>query len=204
MGRWGTAPACLAGLTCGECELAAAARRICARGRNSRASMSTAVLHEAIADARFAVALPEHYSRAGRSFAVRRTDPAGESLRGGPPRRAWACTGSAPRRTSSRSSAHARAPGVIRFRGGRAMPRRRISPARLGAVWAAASDERPPQSLDAAIIFDAGGRPWCRRHCARWRPGGTVICAGIHMSDIPGPFSLPDPLGERYCDRWRT
>ena len=60
----------------------------------------------------------------------------------------------------------------------------------LGAVWAGASDESPPQPLDAAIMFaPVGGLvPLALRALAR---GGTVVCAGIHMSDIPSfPYSL--------------
>jgi alcohol dehydrogenase, propanol-preferring len=54
----------------------------------------------------------------------------------------------------------------------------------LGAVWAGGSDESPPQELDAAIIFAPVGPlvPLALRALA---PGGTVVCAGIHMSDIP-------------------
>ena len=54
----------------------------------------------------------------------------------------------------------------------------------LGAEWAGSSDEKPPEELDAAIIFAPVGAlvPAALRVLAR---GGTVVCAGIHMSDIP-------------------
>jgi propanol-preferring alcohol dehydrogenase len=54
----------------------------------------------------------------------------------------------------------------------------------LGAVWAGGSDERPPEPLDAAIIFATAGElvPQALRTV---RKGGRVVCAGIHMSDIP-------------------
>jgi propanol-preferring alcohol dehydrogenase len=54
----------------------------------------------------------------------------------------------------------------------------------LGAAWAGPSDATPPQPLDAAIIFapDGGLVPLALRAVA---PGGTVVCGGIHMSDIP-------------------
>ncbi len=54
----------------------------------------------------------------------------------------------------------------------------------LGAVWAGGSDEAPPQPLDAALIFAPVGAlvPAALRAVAK---GGTVVCAGIHMSDIP-------------------
>jgi propanol-preferring alcohol dehydrogenase len=55
----------------------------------------------------------------------------------------------------------------------------------LGAVWAGGSDEMPPEPLDAAIIFATAGElvPVALKAV---RKGGRVVCAGIHMSDIPG------------------
>ncbi|MBC7483568.1 MAG: zinc-dependent alcohol dehydrogenase family protein [Rhizobacter sp.] len=55
----------------------------------------------------------------------------------------------------------------------------------LGAIWAGGSDEAPPQPLDAAIIFATVGDlvPVALKAV---RKGGRVVCAGIHMSDIPG------------------
>ncbi len=61
---------------------------------------------------------------------------------------------------------------------------------RLGAVWAGGSDQAPPEPLDAAIIFAPVGPlvPAALQHTA---PGGTVVCGGIHMSDIPAmPYRL--------------
>ncbi|MEW5847853.1 MAG: zinc-dependent alcohol dehydrogenase family protein [Myxococcota bacterium] len=60
----------------------------------------------------------------------------------------------------------------------------------LGAVWAGSSDEKPPEELDGAIIFAAAGElvPTALRAV---RKGGTVVCAGIHMSDIPSfPYAI--------------
>jgi alcohol dehydrogenase, propanol-preferring len=60
----------------------------------------------------------------------------------------------------------------------------------LGAEWAGGSLELPPEELDAAIVFAPVGElvPVALRATAR---GGTVVCAGIHMSDIPGfPYEL--------------
>lgn len=60
----------------------------------------------------------------------------------------------------------------------------------LGCEWAGWSDEPPPEELDAAIVFAPVGElvttalPWLAR-------GGVVVCAGIHMSDIPSfPYEL--------------
>jgi propanol-preferring alcohol dehydrogenase len=60
----------------------------------------------------------------------------------------------------------------------------------LGAAWAGGSDESPPEPLDAAIIFAPAGElvPAALRAVAK---GGTVVCAGIHMSDIPSfPYEI--------------
>ena len=60
----------------------------------------------------------------------------------------------------------------------------------LGAVWAGSSSERPPQELDAAILFAPVGA-LVPLALAALRPGGRVVCAGIHMSDIPAfPYHL--------------
>ena len=53
-----------------------------------------------------------------------------------------------------------------------------------GAVWAGGSSEAPPVKLDAAIVFASAGELVVRALEAL-APGGTVVCAGIHMSDIP-------------------
>ena len=60
----------------------------------------------------------------------------------------------------------------------------------LGAEWAGASGEAPPEPLDAAILFAPAGElvPAALRAVER---GGTVVCAGIHMSDIPSfPYRI--------------
>jgi propanol-preferring alcohol dehydrogenase len=60
----------------------------------------------------------------------------------------------------------------------------------MGASWAGSTDESPPEELDAAIIFAPAGQlvPIALRDV---RKGGTVVCGGIHMSDIPSfPYSL--------------
>jgi alcohol dehydrogenase, propanol-preferring len=66
---------------------------------------------------------------------------------------------------------------------------------KLGAKWAGGSDEKPPEKLDAAIIFAPVGElvPVALRSLAK---GGIVVCGGIHMSDIPS-FPYADLWGER-------
>ena len=66
---------------------------------------------------------------------------------------------------------------------------------RLGAAWAGGTDDAPPEPLDAALVFAPAGAlvPLALRALAR---GGTVVCAGIHMSDIPS-FPYEDLWQER-------
>jgi propanol-preferring alcohol dehydrogenase len=63
----------------------------------------------------------------------------------------------------------------------------------LGAKWAGGSTDAPPEQLNAAIIFASAG-PLVPQALKHLKPGGTVVCAGIHMSDIP---SFP------YEDLWK-
>jgi len=62
--------------------------------------------------------------------------------------------------------------------------------AELGCAWAGGSDEQPPEQLDAAILFaPVGGLVPAALRAVR--KGGTVVCGGIHMSDIPSfPYAL--------------
>ncbi len=60
----------------------------------------------------------------------------------------------------------------------------------LGAAWAGGTDQGPPQALDAALIFAPVGAlvPTALRHIEK---GGCVVCAGIHMSEIPSfPYAI--------------
>ena len=60
----------------------------------------------------------------------------------------------------------------------------------MGADWAGGSDERPPEPLDAAILFAPVGA-LVPAALAAVSKGGRVVCAGIHMSDIPAfPYRL--------------
>ncbi len=94
------------------------------------------------------------------------------------------------------SSAHIIAQ-VARFQGRRVFAFTRpgdeagqTSARELGAEWAGDSLTAPPEELDAAIIFASAGElvPAALRAIAK---GGTVVCAGIHMSDIPSfPYDI--------------
>jgi propanol-preferring alcohol dehydrogenase len=65
----------------------------------------------------------------------------------------------------------------------------------LGAVWAGASDQRPPAQLDASLVFAPAG-PLVPAALAVARKGGVVVCGGIHMSPIPS-FEYALLWGER-------
>jgi alcohol dehydrogenase, propanol-preferring len=65
----------------------------------------------------------------------------------------------------------------------------------LGADWAGSSEDRPPEPLDAAIIFAPVG-PLVPLALSATAKGGVVVCAGIHMSDIPS-FAYELLWGER-------
>ena len=94
------------------------------------------------------------------------------------------------------SSAHIHAQ-VARFQGRRVFAFTRPGDERtqafargLGAEWAGSSLEAPPEELDAAIIFASAGElvPAALRALAK---GGRVVCAGIHMSEIPSfPYEI--------------
>lgn len=66
---------------------------------------------------------------------------------------------------------------------------------RLGAAWAGSSTEAPPRNLDAAILFAPAGE-LVPLALAEVRKGGAVVCAGIHMSDLPS-FPYERLWGER-------
>jgi alcohol dehydrogenase, propanol-preferring len=66
----------------------------------------------------------------------------------------------------------------------------RVFALELGCEWAGWSDERPPEELDAAIVFAPAGE-LVPAALAALAKGGTVVCAGIHMTDIPSfPYEL--------------
>ncbi len=66
---------------------------------------------------------------------------------------------------------------------------------RLGARWVGDASQQPPEKLDAALIFAPAG-PLVPAALGHMEKGGCVVCAGIHMSDIPG-FAYADLWGER-------
>lgn len=178
------------GWTCGECRYCRSGREnLCERARFTGHDLDGGYAEYAVADERFCIAIPEQVS------ALQAAPLLCAGLIG---YRALGMTGDGKRLGlfGFGSAAHlilqvARGQGRRVFAFTRPGDRdgQRFA-MELGAEWAGGSDETPPEELDAAIIFaPAGGFvPVALRCVGR---GGVVVCAGIHMSDIPSfPYEL--------------
>lgn len=195
------------GWTCGECRYCTSGREnLCARARFTGCDRDGGYAELTVADARFCFPLPERTVAAADPQA---SDPLADvqlapllcaGLIG---YRALRMTGDAQRLGLYGFGAAAHLICQVAVHEGREVfaftregDRAGQRFARgLGAVWAGTSTERPPEELDAALIFAPVGAlvPLALRAVAR---GGSVICAGIHMSDIPS-FPYVDLWGER-------
>jgi propanol-preferring alcohol dehydrogenase len=178
------------GFTCGECRFCASGREnLCERARFTGYDRDGGYAEFAVADPRFCFAIPERYADAEAApllcaglIGYRALRAAGDAERLG--------------LYGFGAAAHVIAQ-VARHQGRRvfAFTRRGDEPGQefarsLGAEWAGASDELPPEPLDGAILFAPVGAlvPAALRAVEK---GGTVVCAGIHMSDIPSfPYEL--------------
>jgi len=178
------------GWTCGDCTYCRSGREnLCDRARFTGYQIDGGYAEYACADQRFIFKLPEGYSDAEAApllcaglIGYRSLVMAGDARRLG--------------LYGFGAAAHIIAQ-VARHQGREvyAFTRRGDSEGQqfarqLGAVWAGDSDTRPPVELDAAILFAPVGSlvPTALRAVAK---GGTVVCAGIHMSDIPSfPYHL--------------
>jgi propanol-preferring alcohol dehydrogenase len=181
--------------TCGKCRYCLAGNEnLCEFARFTGYTLDGGYAEYAVADARYCLHLPERYSDAEAApllcaglIGYRAYRAAGDAINLG--------------LYGFGASAHllaqvARAEGRRIFAFTRSDDFESQQFARsLGAVWAGNSDESPPEPLDAAIIFAAVGSlvPAALRAT---RKGGRVVCAGIHMSDIPS-FSYDLLWGER-------
>jgi alcohol dehydrogenase, propanol-preferring len=178
------------GWTCAECRYCRSGQEnLCDRARFTGYHLDGGYAEEAVADERFCFAIPESYPDAQAApllcaglIGYRSLGFAGDAARIG--------------LYGFGASAHivaqvARSQGRRVFAFTRAGDDAAQSLAReLGAEWAGGSDSSPPEELDAAIIFaPVGALVPAALHAVR--KGGTVICAGIHMSDIPSfPYEL--------------
>ena len=178
------------GLTCGECQYCRAGREnLCERALFTGYSRDGGYAQEVLADARYCLALP----REGAAAELAPLLCAG--LIG---YRAYRIAGE-PRNLGLYgfgAAAHLLAQ-VARAQGGRVFAFTRPGDTAgqrfaraLGAVWAGGSDEPPGEPLDAAIVFaPVGALVPAALKCVR--PGGRVVCAGIHMSEVPAfPYRL--------------
>jgi propanol-preferring alcohol dehydrogenase len=177
------------GWTCGECRFCASAREnLCERARFTGYTLDGGYAEYAVVDARYCVPLPDGDAVAQAPLlcagliGFRALSLAGEAQRVG--------------LYGFGASAHILAQ-LARHQGRRvfAFTREGDGAAQalareLGCEWAGASTESPPEPLDAALIFAPVGAlvPAALKAV---QPGGVVVCAGIHMSDIPSfPYSL--------------
>jgi len=180
------------GWTCGECEYCTSDREnLCNRARFTGYTIDGGYAEFTVADARFAFSIPDAFDDVAAAPLLCAGLIGYRSLRK---------TGDAQRLGiyGFGAAAHIIAQAA-RFEGRKifAFTRKGDREAqefarKLGATWAGGSDEAPPEELDAAIIFAPVGAlvPAALRVMKR---GGTVVCGGIHMSDIP---SFP------YRDLW--
>ena len=178
------------GWTCGECEFCRGGREnLCDRAKFTGYTLDGGYAEFALADERFCFLIPEKYSDAEAAPLLCAGLIGYRSLvKTGPAKRLGLYGFGA--------AAHIIAQ-VAKFQGREvfAFTRRGDSEAQtfaksLGAVWASDSETPPPVPLDAAIIFaPVGGLvPLALKAVAK---GGTVVCGGIHMSDIPSfPYDL--------------
>jgi propanol-preferring alcohol dehydrogenase len=178
------------GWTCGECRYCRSGREnLCDFARFTGRDIDGGFAELAVVDRRFCFALPDSYGDVEVApllcaglIGYRALRLAGDGLRLG--------------LYGFGASAHIVAQ-VARAQGRTVFAFTRPGDARtqqfaleLGAKWAGGSLERPPEELDCAIIFAAAGElvPAALRAVAK---GGVVVCAGIHMSDIPSfPYEL--------------
>ena len=178
------------GWTCGSCAFCIRGREnLCDAARFTGCSVDGGFAEYVVADERFCFPIPEAYSDAEAApllcagmIGFRALRMTGEAKRVG-----FYGFGSAAHlltqiATSTHREVHAfTRPGDVE---GQCFART------IGAAWAGGSDESPPVTLDAAIIFASVGAlvPQALRAVAK---GGIVVCAGIHMSDIPSfPYSI--------------
>lgn len=183
------------GWTCGVCIYCTTGREnLCDRARFTGYDIDGGYAEYAVADARFCFPIDRSYSDIEAApllcaglIGYRSLNAAGDGVRLG--------------LYGFGASAHLVAQ-VARYQGRRVYAMTRPGDTasqefamRVGAVWAGGTDETPPEELDAAIIFAPVGAlvPVALGAVAK---GGTIVCAGIHMSDIPS-FSYDLLWGER-------
>lgn len=177
------------GWTCGECEYCLSAREnLCERARFTGYTIDGGYAEFAVADARFTFRIPDRFDDAGAAPLLCAGLIGYRSLRkAGDAKRLGIYGFGAAAHIVAQVARHEQRDVFAFTRPGDTDAQEFARS--LGAHWAGGSDEAPPQELDAAIIFAPLGAlvPAALRVLKR---GGKVVCAGIHMSDIPAfPYS---------------
>jgi propanol-preferring alcohol dehydrogenase len=183
------------GWTCGTCEFCRTGREnLCRRARFTGYDIDGGFAEYAVADARFCFALPAAFDdlRAAPLLCAgligyRTYRAAGDAYRVG-----LFGFGAAAHIVAQIAAAEGRQVFAFTRPGDRAT---QDFARGLGAAWAGGSDQTPPEPLDAALIFAPVGA-LVPAALGAVRAGGTVVCGGIHMSDIPA-FPYARLWGER-------
>ena len=178
------------GMTCGQCDYCRRGlENLCEQAQFTGATIDGGYAAYTIADERYCLAIPSRYSDVEAApllcagligyRAYRAAGPAGNlGLYG---------FGAAAHLIAQIAVAQGRR--VFAFTRPGDLPAQTFARG-LGAVWAGGSDENPKEPLDAAIIFAPVGS-LVPAALAATRKAGRVVCAGIHMSDIPAfPYAL--------------
>ncbi len=178
------------GYTCGECAFCRSGREnLCVNARMTGYHRDGGYAEYVVADARYTFALPGGYSHA---------EAAPLLCAGLIGYRAYRMAGDGRRLGLYGFGAAAHIIAQVAVHDGREVyaftsrgdDRAQQLARSLGAVWAGASTEAPPEPLDAAILFAPVGA-LVPEALSRVTRGGVVVCAGIHMSDIPRfPYQL--------------
>ncbi len=179
------------GWTCGVCEYCRGGREnLCDRARFTGYQIDGGYAELTVADQRYCFAIDPPLRRCrGGAADVRRADRLPHACAWPARRTGSASTGLAPPPISSPRLRATRAGGIFAFtRPGDSSAQDFAR--RLGAEWAGDSTMPPPEPLDAALIFAPVGA-LVPAALAATKKGGTVVCGGIHMSDIPSfPYGI--------------
>jgi alcohol dehydrogenase, propanol-preferring len=178
------------GWTCGECDYCRTGREnLCDQARFTGYTLDGGYAEYTVADQRYCIPIPDCYSDAGAApllcaglIGYRSLRKTGQAKRVG-----IYGFGAAAHIVTQVARFQGREVYAFTRRGDREGQGFALS---LGAAWAGDSETLPPEKLDAAIIFAPAGElvPLALKAVAK---GGTVVCGGIHMSDIPAfPYDL--------------
>jgi alcohol dehydrogenase, propanol-preferring len=183
------------GWTDGECEYCRSGREnLCPRARFTGRDIDGGMAEYAVADERFCFAIPDGYPDAQAAPLLCAGLIGYRCLRmcGGPRRLGLYGFGAAAHILAQLAGHEGRE--VYAFTRAGDIEAQEFARS-LGAVWAGGSEDAPPAKLDGAIVFapDGGLVPLALRALA---PGASVVCGGIHMSDIPS-FPYDDLWEER-------